>query len=123
MTQLDGKDIFEDLKGQTLSRIDQSLDRLVFITRDGKEYIMHHNQDCCEVVQIEDICGDLDDLIGQPITLAEETTNSENELPNSDSWFMWTFYNIATSKGHVTIRWYGSSNGYYSVNVDFWRSV
>ena len=115
----------EDLIGRTLIRIERiANDELIFILDDGTEYIMNHSQDCCESVNIDDICGDLDDLLNSPILTAREDVNNKNpegaEKDYQDS-FTWTFYNIATKKGHVTIRWYGESNGYYSESVDFSR--
>lgn len=83
---------------------------------------MFHDQDCCEHVSIEDVQGDVEDLIGSPILLAEKVTNSEtypDGVPKSDytESFTWTFYKLATIKGSVTIRWLGESNGYYSEDV------
>ena len=84
----------------------------------GETFRMTHHQDCCEGVYVDEIHGDLEDLVGTPILEAREDTNAD--LPPVNDWdecYMWTFYNIRTIKGSVTIRWYGTSNGYYSVSV------
>ena len=114
------------MKDRVIKKIinDQN-EELKFIMEDGDEYIMYHNQDCCESVSIDDICGDLDDLIGVPLLVSEDVSNDAKapENPKNDDYRddseTWTFYKFRTMKGDVTIRWYGSSNGYYSESVDF----
>ncbi len=108
------------LVGKVLKSIKNTGDEIYFETEDGETYEMFHYQDCCESVRVEDINGDLDDLIGEPILQANESTNTESPRPSewSDS-FTWTFYHFATIKGYVTIRWLGESNGYYSESVSF----
>lgn len=112
---------FEGLAGQTLSTIVKTEDEMLFTLENGEQYKLYHSQDCCENVYIEDVIGDLDDLVGTPLLMAEEVSNEpEPPLPeDSDDSHTWTFYKMATIKGYVTIRWFGSSNGYYSESVDF----
>lgn len=118
----------KEIIGKTMVRVeDQDGERIEFETTTGEVYALYHSQHCCESVTIEDINGDLSDLVGAPILTAEEVTSEENP-PNTDpelikyqESFTWTFYKLATQKGHVTIRWYGSSNGYYSESVEFGR--
>lgn len=105
----------DDLVGRTFTDVRQDDDRLIFESEDGLRFIFYHFQDCCEYVRIEDICGNLEDLIGTPILLAEENTNSGYTDYESQTW---TFYKFATIKGYVDIRWLGESNGYYSESVD-----
>lgn len=90
-------------------------------TEDGLLFTFYHEQDCCESVYLEDVIGDVDDLIGGYVLLAEESSN-DDDLPESktnalDS-YTWTFYRIGTNKGLVVLRFLGESNGYYSESVD-----
>jgi len=120
---------FEDLQGKVLSNIERKTsdyeDELIFTLDTGEKYKLYHEQDCCESVIIEEIIGDLQDLIGNHILLAEEVIHYDENPEDvevseyQDDSFTWTFYKLGTIKGSVTIRWYGQSNGYYSEHVDF----
>jgi len=112
----------KELLGKTLINIGitEDNDEIRFACSDGTKYLMYHQQDCCENVTIDDICGDINDLLNSPVLQAEESTSDENPKdPQYDDSFTWTFYKLATAKGYVTIKWYGESNGYYSESVDF----
>jgi len=100
-------------------------DTVAFTTDYGHKFALYHDQGCCEDVWLEDIVGDLGDLVGSPILKASEDTNADDpgKLKEDDHSYTWTFYNIATAKGHVTLRWYGTSNGYYSEAVNFHKVV
>jgi hypothetical protein len=112
----------EALLGETLSDVKNNEDEIVFYVGGQPRFRLFHNQDCCESVTVEDVVGDLGDLVGSPILMAEEVSSQENPPGVTKDYqdsFTWTFYKIATIKGYVTIRWYGESNGYYSESVDF----
>ena len=112
----------EELVGKTMAKVykqDTYRDELVFETVDGRTFKFYHQQDCCEDVVIDDIVGDLNDLVGSPILLAEESVSDGGYSEDSYGSDTWTFYKFATIKGYVDVKWHGSSNGYYSESVDF----
>ena len=111
--------------GKTFVQVEGSAGdgEMLFRTADGETFLFSHYQDCCESVRIEDICGDIQDLVGEPILMAEEVSG---EIPAQDEEYIesqtWTFYKFATRRGYVDVRWLGESNGYYSERVDMWHS-
>ena len=112
---------FEDIKDMTFIRIEgmeEGSQEVKFYTNDYRVFTMTHHQSCCESVDIEDVCGNVEDLLNTPIIRAVEASNKTDFYDEK-----WTFYTIYTIKGNVTIRWYGTSNGYYSVDVSFYENT
>jgi hypothetical protein len=125
----DVDDALKDIMGKTMTSVVQvGKEEIRFHCNDGTEYVMYHAQDCCESVYIEDVCGNLEWLENTPITVSEESSNREDTYytysdgeRHRDGSHTWTFYRIGTMNGTVVIRWYGSSNGYYSESAEFIR--
>ncbi len=111
---------FDSMIGSTLVTVQGKVgdDVLSFHTTDGRVFRFFHDQDCCETVSVEDITGDLEDLLGSPLVEAEEVDNTDAPEIDCES-YTWTFYRFGTAKGSVTVRWLGTSNGYYSESVYF----
>jgi hypothetical protein len=125
---IDGNSI-TNMIGETLVAVDGMIkgsDDITFTCASGRRFRMWHRSDCCESVDVEDVAGDVADLIGTPLVMAEDVSNDESLIPpegapreypaESETW---TFVKLATVKGYVTLRWYGSSNGYYSEDPAF----
>lgn len=121
---------FSDLVGKTFVKIDKVLnvfkeiEELHFYSDNGDIYKLYHSQDCCESVYLNDVVGNLDDLLNSTILMAYEASNHDEvtearQLGDEDFYSeTWTFYHLATLKGYVSLRWIGSSSGYYSESVD-----
>lgn len=146
---------FEQLKGKTIDELtgcEVGSEVIEFDTKEGPRFRLKYHQDCCANCSVEEIIGDIQDLIGTPILLAEEVSSNEpdksameereaeykkdkeNYEKSGNKYYYknfedycksryesetWVFYKLSTIKGSVTLRWYGSSNGYYSESATF----
>jgi len=106
--------------GKTFVRVTGSVDgdEMLFETASGERFMFAHQQDCCETVRINDIVGDLQDLVGEPLLISEEVKGATEPDAEHYESYSYTFYKFATRRGYVDVRWLGESNGYYSESVD-----
>lgn len=112
---------FSNMIGKTFAAVTgkKGVDEMRFLTSDGTGFRFYHSQDCCESVLIEDVVGDLTDLIGSPLLVAEQISSEGAPAREDVDSYTWTFYRFSTVKGTVVVRWLGESNGYYSESVEF----
>lgn len=103
--------------GQTPVEIDgmkEGSEAVRIKTAEGNELLLRYEQDCCASCSIAQVDGDPLDLLGAPLRMCELVDNDEPAREDYEESFTWTFVKFATVHGYVTLRWYGSSNGYYS---------
>ena len=110
----------DELCGRTFKEVVRDGDRIIF-KNDTTMYVLERQRDCCAQAWLEDINGDLEDLQGVPIAEAYRSTNKDDAPPpgrESQGSHTWTFTRIRTIKGTVVIRFFGTSNGYYSESAE-----
>lgn len=108
-----------ELVGETLAFIDASEGEILLTTQSGRRIRIHHEQDCCETVRVEDTQGNWHDLIGKVIIEATEDVQPQGDPPPEyqDSWTRTTLI-FKVDDATVISKWIGESNGYYSESVD-----
>lgn len=123
---------FETLRGLTFESVrvvgeDEILTTFqrgddVVLFEGERTFAIMHKIDCCEDVILEDCNGDLANLVGTPIFSAAEAV-SESQPGEVEESLTWSFYHLRTSKGDVTLRFRGASNGYYSETVQLYERI
>ena len=123
----------EDVRENLASGIDKIVgyenetEEIYFYCRNGNIVRFYHDQDCCEYVFLESADGlknGVDIFTGCDWCDVEEIIEGSDDksttpISKYDDSYTWTFYKFKTNKGYDTMRWYGTSNGYYSESVDF----
>lgn len=116
-----------ELEGEVISTVEGAEEgwETIITTESGKAIKIYHEQDCCEVVQIED--SEVDDIVGGYCHFAG-FVDGETPVNTTDDYWpassqTWSFLKIETSKGSIWQRWLGESNGYYSERVDILGGV
>lgn len=106
---------FSILKNKTIIGVNglkEYSNSVIFQLSNGKKLCMSDFGEIRSSVYIEEIYGDIDDIIDSEILLAECVTQSDKKYT------LWTFYKLSTINGSITLRWCGEAdNGYYSVRT------
>jgi len=114
---------FSKLVGKSFQQVVVDDDSVTFVYAafTGDIYTICHFDECCEDVYLEDVCGDIEDLIEEEILISELVTKEGDPLDPDHESNTWSFLKIGTRRGVVTFRWYGSSNGCYGESVGIYK--
>lgn len=119
----------KNLIGATILSVNPNTNRrddaLLYIKTDKGTMTFYHAQQWSEQVWLEDGLEDLEKMIGEKVLHAEVIKNyDEDALDEEDDSYTWIYYKISTLNHDCTLRFYGTSNGYYSEGVDIeWNGV
>lgn len=85
-------------------------------SNNGLSLIFTHDQNCCEYVRLVEYHGNIKkgEILHDVIVKKEEASSTE------DGYGTWTFIEVITNLGIITMRWLGESNGYYSEDCDIY---
>jgi len=107
----------------SIEGLEKDSEKVVIKFEDGAYIEQFHTHDCCEIVIVEQVDGNVEKHIGATILELNEKVLgldelSQDQLPEYCESLTATFYTMKTSKGYLDWRWYGESNGYYSEDVE-----
>lgn len=112
--------IFEPLFNKTIVKIEgaeEESEEIFFIMSNGDVLRMYHEVTLWEDVRIEDIGGDINNIIGVPIK--ESIVIIEEGDLDYGCTYTRTWFQFLTDKGYVAIRWKSLSDGCCSESVDY----
>jgi len=119
-----GHQRFASLLGRTLVEIRgafEGSEEVVLMTADKKAYRLHGDSGYVLDTRLEDIAGNVADLVGTPLLMAQVVSSqaAPSDLKSYGEWesSTWTYYKLATVKGYVTLRWWANSDGNYCEEV------
>lgn len=116
-------DVVKKLIGKTISHVwvDMNDGELEFRLSTNNVLHIWHQHQCCECVYLADIAGvdSVNQLEGETVLDAYVSYSDGGPVEDEDhNDSQWTFLVLRTNNYTVTFRWYGSSNGYYSMCPD-----
>lgn len=104
--------------------IESDTEEVRIVLADGRNVRLYHCQDCCESVEIAQIDGDLQRLVGHELQAAYMTY--EEKDPAGMDWcdrldvcLAHNFLHLRSHAGDVCVRWDGWQSGYYSDSITF----